>query len=90
VSTSGRTEYITYRTVLVPDSFGIRRRVVDIWGDVVYIETVNTDADLSRLYIGVDGKGTVPASLTRIIRRVSGCNLTKLILSGLARTTTRL
>jgi hypothetical protein len=52
---------------LTPDSLGNRRKVVDIWGDVVYINTVVTDADLSKLYIGVDDKDLLPASLTRVI-----------------------
>jgi hypothetical protein len=67
MSTSERTEYITYYTVLTPDSLGNRRKVVDIWGDVVYINTIATDADLSRLYIGIEDKDLLPASLSPVL-----------------------
>jgi hypothetical protein len=62
-----RTEYITYYTILTPDALGNRRKVVDVWGDVVYIDTVGTNADLSKLFIGVDDKDLLPASLTPVI-----------------------
>jgi hypothetical protein len=62
-----RTEYIIYYTILTPDKLGNRRKAIDIRGDVVYIDTVRTNADLSKLFIGVDDKGLLPASLTPVI-----------------------
>jgi hypothetical protein len=67
VSVEPRPEYITYYTILTPDALGNRRKAIDIWGDVVYIDTVRTNADLLKLYIGVDDKDLLPASLTRVI-----------------------
>jgi hypothetical protein len=67
IDVSTRTEYITYYTILTPDALGNRRKVAEIWGDVVYIDTVRTNADLSKLYIGVDDKDLLPASLTPVI-----------------------
>jgi hypothetical protein len=54
-------------TDLTPDALGNRRKVIDVWGDVVYIDTVRTNADLSKLYIGVDDKDLLPASLSPVI-----------------------
>jgi hypothetical protein len=67
VSLPARTEYVVIYTDLVPDALGNRRKVIDVWGDVVYIDTVRSTADITKLYYGVDDKDLIPASLTRVI-----------------------
>jgi len=62
-----RTEYVVIYTDLTPDKLGNRRKVIDVFGDVLYIDTVRSNVDLSRLYIGVDDKDLIPASLTPVI-----------------------
>jgi len=59
-----RTEYLTVIFHLTPDNVGNRRKAVDVIGDVIYIDTVRTTADLSNVYIGVDDKDLIPCNLT--------------------------
>jgi hypothetical protein len=59
--------YAEYFINLTPDALGNRRKSIDTRGNRLYIDVTRTDADLSRLYIGVDDKGVIPASLTRVI-----------------------
>jgi len=60
-------QYIFIFVNLTPDNLGNRRRSIDMRGSRVYIDTTRTDAILEKLFIGIDDKGTVPASLTRTI-----------------------
>jgi len=59
-----RTEYVVIRTTLRPDAFGNRRKTIDVFGDRVFIDTVRTTADITKLYYGVDDKELIPASLS--------------------------
>jgi len=59
-----RTEYVTVIFHLTPDSLGNRRKALDVFGDVIYIDTTRTTADLSNVYIGVDDKDLIPCNLT--------------------------
>ena len=59
-----RTEYVTVIFHLTPDQLGNRRKAVDVLGDVIYIDTTRTTADLSNVYIGVDDKDLIPCNLT--------------------------
>jgi hypothetical protein len=60
----GKTEYVVVYTDLVPDLLGNRRKVIDVLGDRVFIDTVRTTADLKGLFYGVDDKDLIPASLS--------------------------
>ena len=66
-SVSRRQEYVVVFTDLTPDRLGNRRKVLDVYGDRIYIDTVRTTADLSRLYYGVDDKALIPASLSPVL-----------------------
>ena len=59
-----RTEYLTVIFYLTPDILGNRRKAVDVTGDVIYIDTARTTADLNHVYVGVDDKDLIPCNLT--------------------------
>jgi hypothetical protein len=59
-----RTEYVTVIFDLVPDRLGNRRKAVDITGDVIFIDSIRSTADLSECFIGVDDKDLIPCNLT--------------------------
>jgi len=62
-----KTEYLTVYVKLTPDPLGFRRKVIEVYGDVVYIDVTRTTADRSFLWIGIEDLDLIQASLTNVI-----------------------